>query len=74
MDKEVLIDVKQSYGVSRYYPANETAKNILKLISPTRKAFTPEEITLIRGLGFKVVRKVDTDTDINLTDNGKALV
>lgn len=49
----VRLEEKDVYGVRKYYPLNEIAKNFC-LIAKT-KTMTPEAIKVILNMGYEVV-------------------
>lgn len=58
MDKELLVEVKEIYGVKRIYPVNELAKNFLSLVQASypapKKCLTELEVKRIKLLGYSI--------------------
>ena len=55
---DIIVRVERAYGNIRYYPANELAENLLKLLD--RKSFTKEQMLHLKASGFEVELKTET--------------
>jgi hypothetical protein len=53
--REVKIDVRNSYGVDRYYPVCVTGKLFLSLMNG-KKTFSKRDMKTMVQLGFTIVR------------------
>lgn len=52
--KNVVVKHHVSYSQHIFYPVNDTAKLLFKLLKADRKGFTTEQIDIIKKLGFNV--------------------
>lgn len=52
METLVQVEVRNVYGVTRYYPANMIADVLAQLIG--QKTFSEAHLSLIRRLGYRV--------------------
>ena len=64
--ESVKVYTKQVWGKTLIYPANESAKRFLRLINPSRKAFTESELIQIVELGHEVDQVANPDESLNL--------
>ena len=62
----VKVFTKEVWGKTLIYPANQTAKDFLHLINPTRKTFTEGELIQIVELGHEVDQVANPETSLNL--------
>ena len=58
MDRELLVEIREIYGVKRIYPLNEVAKNFLSLVQAAypqaKKCLTELECKRIKALGYSI--------------------
>tara|TARA_R110000744_G_scaffold264295_1_gene378572 strand:- start:153 stop:389 length:237 start_codon:yes stop_codon:yes gene_type:complete len=55
----VEIKIKEAYGITRFYPVNETAE-MLTSLTPNRSTLTARNLRTIEDLGYTVTVIPDT--------------
>lgn len=60
---ELILSMKMSYGVTRFYPENETAKNLLEW--QEKKTFSLSDLDSLKMIGFKISIIEQGNTGIN---------
>lgn len=66
---QLNLETKSAYGREIIYPACAKSKKLLTLMGKDRRAFSANDVSIIRQIGYKVVLKNLDDTVTELPAN-----